>query len=358
MVMKRAGRALVLASSSRLPYRTLRCAADCFESVFVFGAAQAWPLRLSVACAGFMQANVREGSFGSLDSEAVNLACRRLRIDTVLPSDGETTRWLAVNRSSIAAQCYPVPSVEVFDTLDDKHAFTVLCGRLGVPVPPTVLISDAAQLAAALDRGVLELPAVVKPLQMWGSLGVAKLDHSNAASVVANIDYAPILVQDYVPGRDLSAFFACRGGEVRAAVIYEMTRNSVHFFHHQEVVALASRVIAHLAYDGVIGFDLRERADGTLFFLECNPRFWYRMDAARRVGLNFVALGCEGTAADAPVLHDAWAARPRSLYAHAPWKLDASMRRLVGEYASDVAVNVAMFVQSMLDRRYAHGQAV
>jgi hypothetical protein len=352
-------RALVLAAGARLQYRTLRCAAECFDAVFVLGTGDAWPLRYSVACSGFTHAGVRTGDFELLEVGFVNAVCKRLHIDVVLPSDGETTRWLGAHGPDLAVQCYPVPSAEVFDTLDDKFRFGALCDQLGVPVPKTGLLNDARSLAVALDADVIRLPAVAKPTRMWGSFGVVKLEPPTARHVAESINYAPILVQDYIIGRDISAFFLCRKGKIRAAVIYEKTRNSVNFFRCDPVVSLSRKVIEYLKFDGVIGFDIRERPDGALFFLECNPRFWYSMDAVRRGGLNFVALGFDdGSWEEMRVLNNVQVDRPRALYSSALWKT-ASPWPLAVECARDAGFYIATWVQGLSSPyRSARGQAV
>jgi glutathione synthase/RimK-type ligase-like ATP-grasp enzyme len=356
LVMKGIVRALLLATEgTNLQYRVLRCAADFFDTVFVLGATEARLLRLSRWCAGYTSAKVSKAGFGSLDVKTVNHMCKKLRIDVVLPSDTETTRWLAQNGPSLAVQCYPVPSVEVFDTLHDKYTFGTLCGRLGVPVPATVLLDNAQRLAAALGSDTVRLPAVVKPLRMYGSTGVFTLfAGATSPGIVAAIDYAPVLVQDYVPGRDISAFFACRGGELRAAVIYEKTGQAVHFFRQDQVVALARRVIEHFVYDGVIGFDIRERPDGALFFLECNPRFVYSINAPWLGGLNFVELGFDGGASDVMrVIYDVWVPSPWALFTLKVWTLNTSVLRLAGDLVGDIVYNAAIALRRLFGLAHA-----
>lgn len=354
------GKALVLATGAALEYRTLRCAAACFDAVHVLGTVEARLLRFSRSCASFTPAGTTAEHFATLDVGVVNELCRRLDIATVLPSDGASTRWIAANRDKIAVACFPVPSAETFDILDDKHSFGMLCAELGIPVPPTVLLPDKGRLAAELEQGTVGLPAVVKPLRMWGSFGVAKLDRENKDAVLAAIDYAPVLVQDYIAGRDLSAFYLCEGGVPRAAAIYHKTRSEVHFFRHERITALARKVIEHFKYDGVIGFDIRERPDGALFFLECNPRFWYNLDAASRAGLNFVALGMERGKNRAMLeLDEVRVARPKALLQQAPWKFGAAHRRLAGELLGDAAVIALMYAQLRLGAASrARGQAL
>jgi len=46
--------------------------------------------------------------------------------------------------------------------------------------------------------------------------------------------------------------------------------------------------------DGVINFDARIGCDGHVWMIECNPRFFFSMDAIMVAGLNFVEIGSKG----------------------------------------------------------------
>jgi hypothetical protein len=55
--------------------------------------------------------------------------------------------------------------------------------------------------------------------------------------------------------------------------------------------------------------------DGNIYYLECNPRFFYRIDLSMLAGINFVALGLEGDAGPGPlrVPHGASVRRPEAV---------------------------------------------
>jgi predicted ATP-grasp superfamily ATP-dependent carboligase len=278
--------ALILASSGwRLQYRTLRCAARCFDRVYVLGTPPARPLARSVACTAF---HAMPSAFGADSIQLVNELCALHNIDHILPSDAETTRFVAESRHRFATRSYPVPDAATFDLLNNKHTFAGLCQKLGVPTPQTRLVSGRQELQELLADGTLTPPIVVKPLDMWGGYGVQVLGTDDAQQLAADIDYEPILVQQYIDGTDVCAFYVCSHGKVQAEAIYRL--GTVEYLRHDRIRNECLKIIRRLRYDGVIGFDVRDNGKA-LFFLECNPRFWYNMDLVMLAGMNFVEIG-------------------------------------------------------------------
>ncbi len=115
------------------------------------------------------------------------------------------------------------------------------------------------------------------------------------------------------------------------------------------------KIVSHLAFDGVIGFDIRESPSG-FFFLECNPRFWYNMDIAMVAGLNLVSIGLEPAASGRPVAEIAACsiAAPARLPAELlRFKLtSAPDRALVRYLAADIgmaACTAASFISRIMD---------
>jgi hypothetical protein len=83
----------------------------------------------------------------------------------------------------------------------------------------------------------------------------------------------------------------CRDGQIVASISYTKTVSLITTGCDPEVNRHAAVMVQHLGYSGLIGFDVRRAADGTVAFIECNPRFWYRMELALLAGLNVVELG-------------------------------------------------------------------
>lgn len=342
---------LILASGSRLQYRTLRCAAEYFRSAYVLGSSEARPLSSSRACKAFFDAPVGRDNFQDLAPDLINTICADLRIGYILPSDSITTRYLTTTRDRLEPRSFPVPSTAVFDVLDNKFLFSELCRELELPYPRSHLAMDEAALTALAGSGQIRPPSVAKPLNRDGSSGVVKLVWNSAAELSGQIEYRPILVQDYICGTDVSAFFLCQGGTDLAWVIYRKDNEKTEFLDMPPILEACRKINRHFSYDGVLGFDIRVCPDGSFYFLECNPRFWYNMHLAQLAGLNFVALGFENSRQDGPALsiRDVSVAHLRAV----PWKvathwaLDKLDWKILRYFGSDLVSNLWLLQQRL-----------
>jgi len=285
--VQRRRRILLLASEAEIQYRVLRCAASLDADVHVMGPARARPLAFSRFCKKFHAAS----DFAKTPEAAVarridTIACAH-GIDLIIPGDTVTTRLLACVRGELATPVFPVPETEAFDALVTKDRFMELCGRLHLPHPKGSLYLDRAGLLSAIDDGRVRFPAMFKPLDRAGGIGVVKADADNAHALAAAIEYAPILVQDFIDGEDRSISIFCRGGEIKKEVVYSHPDGVFHFHDEPELSRLVRELARVMKLDGVINFDARVDGDGKVWLIECNPRFFFSMDALMIAGINF-----------------------------------------------------------------------
>src|SRR5262245_9350942 len=93
---------------------------------------------------------------------AVVEATRRHRIDVALPMTDVTTMLLTQNRALLGAECkLPFADSRTIELASNKGGMTALAQELGVPVPQTLVVNDAAQARAQLDG--MQFPIVIKP---------------------------------------------------------------------------------------------------------------------------------------------------------------------------------------------------
>jgi len=286
-VAKRRRRVLLLASEAEIQYRVLRCAASLDADVHVMGPARARPLALSRFCRKFHAASDFARASAEASAHMIDTIARANGIDVVLPGDTVTTRLLTRIRDQLSTPIFPVPQADVFDALATKDRFMDVCAEFGVTHPKGALYLDRAGLLAAIDDGRVRLPAMFKPLNRAGGIGVVKADAENARAIAAAIDYAPILVQDFVEGEDRSISIFCRGGDVRKEVVYSHPDSVFHFHDAPELSRIVRDLASAMKLDGVINFDARVGTDGKVWMIECNPRFFFSMDAIMIAGLNF-----------------------------------------------------------------------
>jgi predicted ATP-grasp superfamily ATP-dependent carboligase len=105
--------------------------------------------------------------------------------------------------------------------------------------------------------------------------------------LAAAVDYAPILVQEFIDGEDRSISIFCQGGEVKKEVVYSHPEGIFHFHDEPDLSRRVRELAGAMKLDGVINFDARVDRNGKIWLIECNPRFFFSMDAIMIAGINF-----------------------------------------------------------------------
>lgn len=280
---------LILANGFVAQYRVLRCAAALGAEIYVAGTEHAHALALSRYCTQF-----RPFAF-ELEDEAraaaeLDALAAQMQIDMILPSDFQTTLYLSRVRDHLATEVFPMPDLAALEQLGTKDRFMAYCTERGLLHPKGKMFESREDLVEAFARGAVRFPAMAKPVNRAGSIGVVRLDANNATDIGGSLDYAPILVQDFIEGEDRSITIFCRKGKVEKQVVYHHPNDVFQFVEEAELSALAADIAQDLNLEGVINFDARVDEDGKVWLIECNPRFYFNMDVAMVAGVNFADL--------------------------------------------------------------------
>ncbi len=117
----------------------------------------------------------------------------------------------------------------------DKAAAKAVFSAAGLPVAPHRII-DIAELA---DHDPLPPPYVVKPVNEGSSVGVfiVKPGDNHRARIAAQWPYGPAMVEQYVPGRELTVGVL----EDRALTVTEILSNDVFYDYEAKYAAGGSR---------------------------------------------------------------------------------------------------------------------
>jgi hypothetical protein len=281
---------LLLAQSFQAPYRVMRCAAAAGANVFLFCNDDARSLALSRFCAGYRDFVFEPEPSPDAAAAEIEEFCRAYKIDMIFPADAIATRLLARVRHLLTTPVFPIPDLATFDQLVTKDRFMDFCRANDIRHPEGHILANRDALIAAIKNGCLRLPAILKPINRWGSVGVVKIDNDNALEVAATIDYAPVLVQDFIEGVDRSISIFARRGAVLKQVTYCYPDGAFTFQREPELARIVGEIAANLKLDGVFNFDARIEDDGTVWLIECNPRFFFTMDAAMVAGANFAKI--------------------------------------------------------------------
>ncbi len=279
-----------------LPYRVMRCIEGAGATVHVLGNVGSRGFRFSRYVTSYTHSErAFDGSFDAAMADEINACIERLDIDMVMAGDQPSARSVIGLRPMLKARVFPMPTLETFDLLNDKWSFFQLCRRIDVRCPPTTLYTDRAALWRDIESRDVALPLVAKPLSLDGSRGVVILREPNAARELETVRYAPVLVQEFIPGVDIGASAYCDNGTVRDFILHRLARATYTAFSNPEVFESIRRIAEATSYTGVFNFDMRQAPDGTVYFLECNPRFFYKMNQSMLAGVNFVSHGLDDT---------------------------------------------------------------
>lgn len=227
--------------------------------------------------------------------DAVNRLHRRAGVDIVMACNVQGLRILHDISSDLPAPVYPMPPLDALDVLDDKSKFYDFALRLGIPVPRSLTFESAEAIDVGRVSRELGYPAAVKPAVSWGAIGFRKVSsESELRNLAADRSYAfrNLVVQEYVEGEDIGAGLFVRHGRVQAMATFRCgPRDAAEFVSIPPLASAAERIVTAAGCEGVINFDARLTPSGELKLLECNPRFFMRLRAARFCGLDLLRMG-------------------------------------------------------------------
>ena len=275
--------------------QVLFCAEAMGAIVHVAATARGAHLRWAKACRSFSIFDI-EDSRSDLGSRAraLDTLARDFGADIIVPGDLSSTRLLIELKSALTTPTIPLPDRRLFNTLDNKFAFAELLTDLGCPTPNTVYLGCPSQISIALLEREIGFPLVIKPTDQGNSNGVVIC--READDVVNRITenplypYQSLIAQEYIPGFDIDLSVTAVAGRITASGVQRKIDKTIHFYDAPDFVQAGEKIIAATGYSGPAHFDGRhDERDGTIKFIECNPRFWGSITASLHCGVNFVA---------------------------------------------------------------------
>jgi len=285
-------KALMLAFGFALPYHVLRCASAAGAKVSVLGNGSAELLRYSRHCARFHRSrfDCKSEDYKVIAAEVADVV-ESSNVDIVFPTDDVSTRLLIILREALGIHTTPLPSLEQFDTLNDKWNFSCYCQDIGVRVPATSLYQMPQELIRDIETGRLALPLTIKPTDQSGSRGVQHILGSADLGVIQSIDYAPLLVQQHIKGKTVGISVLCDHGRVVAHNIQYYDLEEYRVFRNDDLRENVDRLAEAVGLHGMAFFDaVIDAESGLAYLVECNPRFWYSVYLCMLAGLNFLDL--------------------------------------------------------------------
>ena len=214
----------------------------------------------------------------------------------LLAIGADDTGCAFLSRFSGDVASIPVAGAQTLGLLRDKWSFQDICGELGLPTPPALLLADKHRIP--IDRLLARWgKLVIKPTNRRASQGLAILD--TAAAFQREVldspayDFAPLMAQPFVEGWDAGVSFLALEGEILHMAVQAPQDGGIRFFEHAGLERAATVLAEATGFSGLANIDVRMRPDGGFDLLECNPRPWGSLGAATACGLNFIRAGID-----------------------------------------------------------------
>lgn len=228
--------------------------------------------------------------------------CRKESIDVLLPIMSVELPALAENRARFEAlgTKVSVSSCEALAVANNKRKLFDFMAENSLPCAAYDTVHTIRELKEAAERlGYPKKRVCVKATEGSGSRGFRILDESASRfetfmnqkptsgivrmqeflSVLEEAERFPeLLVMEYLPGTEYSVDLLADNGDSLITCCRKSLRmeNSImleaEIVNNRAVIDLCEQITKQLGLDGNIGYDVKERADGTPIIMECNPR--------------------------------------------------------------------------------------
>ena len=242
--------------------------------------------------------------------------CRKEHVDVVIPIMSVELETLAKNEDMFreAGVVLSVSSLESLKIANNKLALFEYMRDNDIPVPKFWKVNSVEDVDPAIEH--IGVPVVFKTNEGSGSRGMRIIDPSKSrfdilfhekptSAYVTLQDFKetlqegqmpPMMAMEYLPGNEYTVDMLCENGKV----LYNMCRRGLNVQtsiildgiveEKPEITGLCAIVAEKLKLTGNIGFDVKERADGTPVIMECNPRATAGVSEFTASGVNLLYL--------------------------------------------------------------------
>ena len=242
--------------------------------------------------------------------------CIKEHVDVVIPIMSAELVALAENEEMFrnAGVTLSISNLESLKIANNKLALFEYMKANNIPVPKFWMVNAVEDVDAAIEH--IGVPVVFKTTEGSGSRGMRIIDpsksrfdilfHEKPTSAYVTLqdfketlqegDMPPMLAMEYLPGHEYTVDMLCDNGKV----LYNMCRRGLNVQtsiildgvveDKPEITNLCAQVAEKLKLTGNIGFDVKERADGTPVIMECNPRATAGVSEFTASGVNLLYL--------------------------------------------------------------------
>jgi predicted ATP-grasp superfamily ATP-dependent carboligase len=216
-------------------------------------------------------------------AQALLAIVRRENVDVYVPVCSPAASYYdALAKPLLEPYCEVLHAdADLVRTLDDKYAFSVLAGSLGLPVPDAHRVSAPSE-AAEFDFAEAEPPYILKSIAYdpVNRLDLTTLPRPTAALTAAFARSKPMsqdnpwIMQSLIRGKEYCTHSTVRDGKVQVYCCAESSAFQINYemVDKPEIEAWVRDFVGELEFTGQVSFDFMEASDGRVYAIECNPR--------------------------------------------------------------------------------------
>ena len=242
--------------------------------------------------------------------------CRKEKVDVLLPIMSVELEALAGSKDRFDAVGTKVSISDPapLSIANNKRKLLDHLSQNGFPCADYRIVHSVGELEnAAADMGYPDKRACIKAVNGSGSRGFRILSESvsrfdsflnekpssgvvtlkEMMEILSETTFFPeLIVMEYLPGPEYTVDLLADGGKTLFSGCRKSLRmeNSImldaEIVEDLRVTGLCEAVTASLGLDGNIGFDVKERSDGTPLIMECNPRITAGIPFFQAAGVN------------------------------------------------------------------------
>ena len=230
---------------------------------------------------------------------AITSTAQKVNANILLPVSESGIRFASARlRELDALVVTPLPPLDKFDTAINKWRFADFMQTHDIPTPRTILFRKDAGFNEQMED--FKFPVLLKPTMSTNGSGIIQFD--DRASLELFLDSprnreCEYIIQALVSGYDIDCSVLCRDGEILAYTIQKgVIPNSrrfrppfaIEFLRHEEVLRVASKLVAALGWNGVAHIDMMvDTTNDCVMVIELNARYWGSLMGSLKAGVNF-----------------------------------------------------------------------
>ncbi len=213
--------------------------------------------------------------------QALKASVDHYRFDYVLPTCEEVFYLAKAKEVLPAGVTRWVSDLSILNTLHNKFAFSIVTAGLSINTPKTLQVTNAEQLAEALNTLGGSSQCVLKPVYSRFASQAFVAPSANELAIVTKklSEKTPWAVQQYIRGRELCSYAIAEQGELVAHSCYQgkyRAGNGASIYFEpvdcNPLCEFARELVKRLNFSGQLGFDFIVDDAGKVWVIECNPR--------------------------------------------------------------------------------------